>query len=179
MRPTSHLINPRPRQYLSSRGLGLGKSEESGRGPTIYATRHDHQITSAQAPGEQYNLIPINETLCIDSIRASLKQYSALVYGPSVNLPAATRAVLQTRPVAMPLPAADDVEDFVSEVDRVSQLVNSLHDGSLSIDDFDKTHAYELKQEKLKQEAAAAKASNLEKERAEMEARKKGAKIKV
>jgi hypothetical protein len=81
------------------------------------------------------------------------------------------------------MPAADEVEDFVSEVDRVAALIDGISTGRVSIEDYDRMHGRELAKEAakeaLRQAEADAKEASRETDAAELEQRRVAAKAKV
>lgn len=76
-----------------------------------------------------------------------------------------------------------EVEDFVSEVDRVAALIDGISTGELSIDEYDRMHGRELHKEAAAEAARQADAEAAEARResdaAEMEQRRSVAKVKV
>jgi hypothetical protein len=76
-----------------------------------------------------------------------------------------------------------EVDDFVSEVDRVAKLIDDISSGELSIEEYDRMHGRELQKQaaveaQRKAEAEAAEARR-ETDAAEMEQRRSAAKLKV
>lgn len=77
----------------------------------------------------------------------------------------------------------EEVDDFVSEVDRVAALIDGISTGELSIEEYDRMHGREQKKqaaaEAQRQAEAEAAEARRETDAAEMEQRRSAAKVKV